>query len=74
MKKIENLAKNISLALLVYALVLGSIGAFCSSFNMSGYVDLLRGYAPLYVTLIASIGTNSVVNKLQTDKKEVSEE
>ena len=36
---------------------------------MNGYIDFLKGFAPLYISLIVSIGGNSAVKKIQETKK-----
>jgi DNA-binding sugar fermentation-stimulating protein len=68
MKKIENLAKNTTLAILVFVIVFGAVASFFPSFNMDGYVKLLQAYAPLYGTLIVSIGANSAMQKIKGSK------
>ena len=69
MKKIENLAKNTTLAILVFVVIFGSVASFFPNFNMSGYVEMLKAYTPLYATLIVSIGTNSALGKVNDAKK-----
>lgn len=65
MKKINNLAKNITLSILVFVIVFGSVATLIPSFNASGYAEILRAYTPLYATLIVSIGANSAVKKIK---------
>lgn len=69
MKKIENLAKNTTLAILVFVVVFGAVASFFPNFNMDGYVEMLKAYTPLYATLIVSIGTNSALEKVNDAKK-----
>jgi len=61
----KNLAKNTTIALLVIMFIIGCVGAFISTFKMEEYVSFLKAYAPLYVSLIASIGVNSLKKKEQ---------
>ena len=65
----ENIAKNLTLTILSLAFIVGCVGSFVSIFNMNGYIDFLKGFAPLYISLIVSIGGNSAVKKLQENKK-----
>lgn len=57
------MAKKITLVLLIIMFVIGIIGAFITSFKMNDYVTFLKAYAPLYISLIASIGLNSYKKK-----------
>lgn len=57
------MAKNLTLIILSLAFLIGSVGAFVGTFNMDGYINFLKGFAPLYISLIASIGANSAVEK-----------
>jgi len=59
------MAKNLTLTILALAFLVGSIGAFVAGFNMEGYTSFLKGFAPLYIALIASIGANSAMGKVQ---------
>ena len=65
----ENVAKNLTLTILSLAFIIGCVGSFVPIFNMNGYIDFLKGFAPLYISLIVSIGGNSAVKKLQENKK-----
>lgn len=66
----KNVAKNTTIALLVLMFVVGAIGSFVASFDVGGYIDFLKAYAPLYISLIASIGANSAVKKVKEAKSE----
>lgn len=66
MKKI---AKHLTLALLVVAFIVGCVGAFIESFQIEGYTTFLKGFTPIYISLIASIGANSAVEKMQEKKQ-----
>lgn len=66
----KNVAKNTTIALLVLMFVVGAIGSFVASFDVDGYIDFLKAYAPLYISLIASIGANSAVKKVKEAKSE----
>lgn len=63
------MAKKLTLIILSLAFLIGSVGAFVETFNMDGYINFLKGFAPLYIALIASIGANSAVTKVQDGKK-----
>jgi len=65
----KNLAKNLTLTILSLAFIIGCVGSFVPIFNMTGYIDFLKGFAPLYISLIMSIGGNSALKKLQENKK-----
>lgn len=62
------MAKKLTLLILSAAFLIGSIGAFIGTFNMDGYINFLKGFAPLYISLIASIGANSAVTKYKETK------
>lgn len=61
----KNIAKNLTLGILASAFVVGCVGAFIPTFLMEGYTVFLKGFAPIYISLIASIGANSAVEKLK---------
>ena len=63
------MAKKLTLIILSLAFLIGSVGSFVGTFNMDGYINFLKGFAPLYIALIASIGANSAVTKVQDGKK-----
>lgn len=68
----KNTAKNLTLGILVAAFVVGCVGAFVPTFLMEGYTSFLKSFAPIYVSLIASIGYNSAIEKKEM-KKEIKE-
>lgn len=57
------MAKYLTLGILLVGFIIGVVGSFIVSFNMDGYINFLKGFAPLYIALIASIGANSAVEK-----------
>ena len=57
------MAKYLTLGILLVGFIIGVIGYFVVPFNMDGYISFLKGFAPLYIALIASIGANSAVEK-----------
>lgn len=57
------MAKYLTLVILLVGFIIGVIGSFVVPFNMDGYISFLKGFAPLYIALIASIGANSAVEK-----------
>lgn len=63
------MAKKITLVLLMVMFVLGCIGPFISVFAMADYVMFLKAYAPLFISLIASIGVNSYKEKDNKENK-----
>lgn len=65
----KNLAKYTTIGILISAFCVGSVGAFIPTFLMEGYVVFLKGFAPLYITMITSIGANSAIKKIQENKK-----
>jgi hypothetical protein len=62
------MAKNLTLAILAVGFIMGLIGSWFEAFDMDGYVNFLKGFAPLYMTLIASIGANSALEKYKENK------
>ncbi len=63
------MAKKLTLAILALAFLVGCVGAFVLKFNMDGYIKFLQGFSPLYISLIASIGANSAVEKYKGAKE-----
>ena len=63
------MAKRITLVILVVAFLVGCIGSWFEVFDMDAFTKFLLTFSPFYLGLIASIGTNSVVEKIQ-EKKE----
>ena len=64
------MAKKLTLIILSLSFLIGSVGAFVGTFNMDGYINFLKGFAPLYIALIASIGANSAVTKVQAARND----
>ncbi len=64
------MAKKLTLIILAVAFVVGSVGAWFARFQMDGFISFLKGFAPLYISLIASIGANSAVEKFKETKEE----
>lgn len=62
------MAKKLTLIILALAFIIGCVGAFVQTFNMDGFIAFLKGFAPLYISLIASIGANSAVEKYKETK------
>jgi len=61
------MAKKITLAILVAAFAIGCIGSWFTVFDMDGYTKFLIHFSPFYLALIASIGTNSAIEKYKKD-------
>jgi hypothetical protein len=59
------MAKYLTLGILLVGFIIGVVGSFIGTFNMDGYINFLKGFAPLYIALIASIGANSAVDKVK---------
>lgn len=68
----KNIAKNTTITLLILMFLVGAIGSFVIEFGMDKYIDFLKAYAPLYMSLILSIGANSAVKKIK-EVKEIKE-
>ncbi|MFZ7132239.1 MAG: hypothetical protein ACOWWR_07770 [Eubacteriales bacterium] len=66
----KNIAKYMTLVMLGVAFCVGCVGAFFPSFQMEGFATFLKSFAPIYISLIASIGANSAIKKIQETKKE----
>lgn len=62
------MAKKITLAILVVAFFIGCIGSWFEAFDMDGYTKFLIHFSPFYLGLIASIGTNSAIEKVKGGK------
>lgn len=61
------MAKKITLAILVAAFAIGCVGSWFTVFDMDGYTTFLIHFSPFYLALIASIGTNSAIEKYKKD-------
>ena len=66
----KGLAKKTTLVILVVAFLVGCIGSWFEVFNMESYTKFLLTFSPFYLGLVASIGTNSVVGKIQEKKEQ----
>jgi len=64
----KQVAKKVTIGILISAFAVGSVGAFIAIFNMDGYINFLRAFSPIYISLIASIGANSAVKTIQEKK------
>jgi len=71
MEQKKGTAKIVTITLLVVMFIVGAVGSFVSTFGMPGYIDFLKAYSPLYISLIASIGANSAVKKVKEAKTDV---
>jgi len=65
----KQMAKKITLTILVLAFAIGCTGSFISVFNMGSYIEFLKGFMPFYTLLVTSIGTNSAIKKLKETTK-----
>ncbi len=63
------MAKKLTLIIIVLAFIIGCIGAFVAQFNMTGYIDFIKGFGVLYIPIILSIGANSAVEKIKPKKE-----
>ncbi|MGE0074126.1 MAG: hypothetical protein AB7S52_02780 [Sphaerochaetaceae bacterium] len=64
------MAKKITLAILIIAFLIGCVGSWFEVFNMDAFTKFLLTFSPFYLGLVASIGTNSVVEKIQEKKEQ----
>lgn len=62
-------AKNITLAMILVIFVVGLVGSFIATFNMVGFISFIKGFSVMYIPLIASIGLNSGVEKMNIKKE-----
>lgn len=62
------MAKKITLLILGLVFVVGIVMLFINSLDMERYAIFLKAFSPFYISLIASIGINSGVEKIS--KKE----
>ena len=62
------MAKKITLVILIIAFAIGCVGSWFASFDMDAFTKFLIHFSPFYLGLIASIGTNSVVEKVKGGK------
>ena len=67
----KQIAKKITLGILVVSVILGMIMIFIPSIPMDRFMTYVKGVASIYTPLIASIGINSAIekNKNNSDKQ-----
>ena len=67
----KQIAKKITLGILVVSVILGMVMLFIPSLPMDRYMTYVKAVAYLYTPLIASIGINSAIekNKNNSDKQ-----
>ena len=65
---IKQLAKKVTLGILALSFLGGLIGAVITTFNMEGYISFLDAFVPFFSVMIASIGANSAIAKIQASK------
>ena len=61
------MAKYLTLGILLVGFIIGVVGSFIGTFNMDGYINFLKSFEPLYISLIASTGANSAVEKYKEE-------
>ena len=61
-------AKKLTLAILAVAFLVGLVGCFLAFFDMDKFVKFLVAFLPFFLGMVASIGTSSVVSKIQEGK------
>lgn len=59
------MAKKITLVILIVAFAIGCIGSWFNTFDMDAFTKFLIHFSPFYLGLIASIGTNSAIEKVK---------
>jgi len=62
-------AKKITLAILVISFAIGCVGSWFEVFDMDAFTKFLIHFSPFYLGLIASIGTNSAIEKVKIAKE-----
>ena len=67
----KQIAKKITLGILVVSVILGMVMLFIPSIPMDRFMTYVKGVAYFYTPLIASIGINSAIekNKNNSDKQ-----
>jgi len=63
------MAKKLTLGILVLVLFIGIIMLFIKSLDMERYSIFLKAFSPFYISLIASIGVNSGIEKFNSGKE-----
>ena len=61
-------AKKLTLAILAVAFIVGLVGCFLAFFDMDKFVKFLGAFLPFFLGMVASVGTGSVVSKIQEGK------
>ena len=61
-------AKKLTLAILAVAFIVGLVGCFLAFFDMDKFVRFLGAFLPFFLGMVASVGTGSVVSKIQEGK------
>jgi len=61
------MAKKITLAMILIVFGVGLVGSFITTFNMSGFIEFIKGFSVMYIPLIASIGVNSGLKKVKKE-------
>ena len=64
----KNIAKKITLWMLIIGFVAGLICLYIPSLDMERYTTFVKAFAYLYTPLIASIGINSGISKFKETK------
>ncbi len=59
------MAKKITLIILIVAFGIGCLGSWFKFFDMDAFTKFLIHFSPFYLGLIASIGTNSAIEKVK---------
>ena len=63
-------AKKLTLAILAVAFIVGLVGCFLAFFDMDKFTKFLGAFLPFFLGMVASIGTGSVVSKIQEGKRD----
>ena len=63
-------AKKLTLAILAVAFIVGLVGCFLAFFDMDKFVKFLGAFLPFFLCMVASVGTGSVVSKIQEGKRD----
>ena len=63
-------AKKLTLAILAVAFIVGLVGCFLAFFDMDKFVKFLGAFLPFFLGMVASVGTGSVVSKIQEGKRD----
>ena len=59
------MAKKITLIIFTLVFVVGCIGAFVPTFQMEGFIALLKVFTPTFITLLTSIGASAITDKIK---------